>query len=68
MTLVGSDVVALFPSIMAKRTGRIFREEIETTEISFEGFDTDRARAYISINKDLVENLEDIEHLIPEKK
>ena len=68
MTLIGSDVVALFPSITAEKTSKIVRKEIENSEIKFEGMDTERARAYIVINIEDTENLEEIEHLLPKRK
>ena len=51
MSLVGSDVVVLFPSITAERSARIVRDEIQRSEITFEGFDDEKARAYIYMNK-----------------
>ena len=43
MRLVGSDVVALYPSITADRTDRINREEVIKSDIKIEGLDVDRA-------------------------
>ena len=68
MSLVGSDVVALFPSITAERSARIVREEIERSEIMFEGFDDEKARAYINMNKEIISDYEDIAHLLPKRK
>ena len=68
MSLVGSDVVALFPSITAERSGRIVREEIQRSEIKFEGLDKDRALAYVTINKDKIVDYEKIVPLLPSKK
>ena len=34
----GNDVVALFPSIQAEKTGEIIRDKVEKTEVDFEGF------------------------------
>ena len=65
MSLVGSDVVALFPSITAERSGRIVREEIQRSEIKFEGLDKDRALAYVAINKDKIVDYEKIVPLLP---
>ena len=68
MSLVGSDVVALFPSITAERSARIVRKEIERSEIVFEGFDDEKARAYINMNKEIISDYEDIAHLLPKRK
>ena len=66
-SLVGSDVVALFPSIKADNTGKIVRKQIEESEVVFEGFDNKKGRAYIKINEDEI-NVEDIKHLLPKRK
>ena len=50
--LVGSDAVALFPSITAATTAEIVKQEILKSEIKFEGFDVERGRAYLAINKE----------------
>ena len=68
MSLVGSDVVALFPSITAATSGRIVREEIIRSEIEFEGLDVEKALAYVAINRDMIEDIEDLENVIPKRK
>ena len=68
LSLVGSDVIALFPSITADNTGKIIREQIIRSEIKLEGFDTEKARAYIVINKDEITNIEDLENILPIRK
>ena len=68
ITLIGNDVTALYPSLSAKNTARIIKEAIVKSEVDFRGFDVDKGRAYIAINSDLVENMEDIKHLIPTRK
>ena len=68
MSLVGSDVVALFPSITAERSARIVRDEIQRSEITFEGFDDEKARTYIYMNKEKITDYEDIAHLLPKRK
>ena len=65
MSLVGSDVVALYPSLTSERTGRIVRESIEKSEVKFEGFDDEKGRAYIGINRGYAGNLTEIEHTLP---
>ena len=67
MTLVGSDVVALYPSITADRTARIIRDEIIKSEIELEGLDIERALAYIAINKNELEDIEELTELLPKR-
>ena len=65
MSLVGSDVVALYPSLTSKRTGEIVRESIENSEVTFEGFNDEKGRAYIGMNRSYAGNIEEIEHTLP---
>ena len=67
LSLVGSDVVALYPSLSKDNTARIVKKKIIESEVEFKGFDTERARAYIKMNTDEVEDLSEIEHLLPER-
>ena len=70
LSLVGSDVVALFPSIKADTTAKIVMDAIEKSEIQFDGVDYDKARAYVAINIDDID--EDLKQrlgkLIPTRK
>ena len=68
MTLIGSDVVALFPSLTADRTAKIIRKEIKNSEIQLEGLDLQRARVYIVINRDTTDDLKEIEDVLPRRK
>ena len=68
MTLIGSDVVALFPSLTADRTATIIRKEIKNSEIQLEGLDLQRARVYIVINRDTTDDLKEIEDVLPRRK
>ena len=45
LSLIGSDVIALYPSLTADNTGKIVREQIIKSEIKLEGLDIDKARA-----------------------
>ena len=67
ISLVGSDVVALYPSIKAENTARIVEKMIRKSEIKFEGFDTKKARAYLRINENDIEDIKNIEHLLPSR-
>ena len=68
LCLIGNDVKALFPSIKSKNTGRIIREAVEKTTMEFEGFDQQKALAYIVMNRELTSDLEELEHLLPTRK
>ena len=65
LCLVGSDVKALFPSIKSEKTGQIIREAIQKTSITFDGFNQEKALAYICMNQELTTNIEEIAHLLP---
>ena len=67
MALVGNDVVALFPCIMAEKTNRIVRDEIMLSEIKIEGKDLERAKAFIERNKNNLKDIEGIEHTLPKR-
>ena len=49
LSLIGSDVVALYPSLTADRTAALVRKKIEESEIKFEGFDYNLGRAYFVV-------------------
>ena len=68
ITLVGNDVTALYPSLTAENSARIAKKQILKSKVRFEGFNMDRGRAYLTINKDKIENLDEIEHLLPKRK
>ena len=65
LCLIGNDVKALFPSIKSEKTGKIIRTALENTEMEIEGFDVEKALAYIAINQELTTDIEDLTHLLP---
>ena len=67
-SIVGSDVTALYPSIKSESTGRIIRKRLEKTSLEIEGFSVEKALAYISMNQDLTTDLQEIAHLLPNRK
>ena len=67
-SLVGNDVKALFPSIKSANTGKIIREAVENTTVEFEGFDHQKALAYVAMNTDLTSGRSELEHLLPTRK
>ena len=68
VALVGSDVVALYPSLSAERTAKIVKNQIIKSRIKFEGFDTKKALAYLKINEQEIQDPEEISHLLPTRK
>jgi hypothetical protein len=67
LTLVGNDVIALFPSMESKNTGRIVREEVEKSTIKYEGFNMRLGVKYVAMNREYTGGLEEIEHLLPHR-
>ena len=55
--LIGSDVLALFPSIKSRNTGIIVRKRVEKTSLKFPGFNTRHGLRYIQMNKHLTGDL-----------
>jgi hypothetical protein len=45
--LLGNDVVALFPSIKSKSTGKIVRKRVEISPLEFKGFNWKQGARYI---------------------
>ena len=68
MSLIGNDVVALFPSIKSRTTGIIIRMEAEKSPIKVEGFEFEKGLKYIVMNKKYTGNLKTIANLIPWRK
>ena len=66
--MFGSDVVALFPSMTEKRTGKIVREQAEKSDLKCDGFDWSQVALYISINREKTGDLAKIERLLPWRK
>ena len=65
LTVIGNDVIALFPSLDSANTGRIVREEVQTSTIKIEGFNVRLGVRYISMNREYTGDLGEIEHLLP---
>ena len=65
LTVIGNDVIALFPSLDSANTGRIVREEVQTSTIKVEGFNARLGVRYVAMNREYTGDLEEIEHLLP---
>ena len=53
--IIGSDVVALFPSIKSMSTGLIVRHRVEKSSLKFPGFNYRQGARYIKMNEDTLE-------------
>ena len=67
LTVIGNDVVALFPSLDSADTGRIVREEVEKSTIGIDGFNVRLGVRYIAMNREYTGELDDLEHLLPRR-
>ena len=65
LTVIGNDVISLFPSLNSENTGKIVREEVEKSTITFEGFNVRLGLRYIVTNREYTGDLEPIEELLP---
>ena len=65
LTVLGNDVIALFPSLDSVNTGRIVREEVQGSTIKMDGFNVKLGVRYIAMNREYTGDLEEIEHLLP---
>ena len=63
--LIGLDVVALFPSMQSKTTGKIIRQYVRDSPLKIEGFDWREGARYIVINKKYTGDLECIWKVLP---
>lgn len=68
MSLVGNNVIALFPNIQSRSTGKIVRDEVERSPLVIEGFDYKLGTKYIVMNKQYTGNLKPIANLLPWRK
>ena len=68
MCLLGLDVVALFPSMSAKKTGEVVRQRLLKSKMKFSGFDWRRGAVYIVMNKNLTGNLGPLWKILPYRR
>ena len=67
-TLIGSDVVSLFPSLTAENTAKAVRSQALKSGIIWENIDSKWLRLYIHLNRNLSSDISQIEHLLPKKR
>ncbi len=66
--MVGSDIVSLFPSITATQGGKLCREALLETDISFEGVNYQELAIYIALNYSSHFKIPaDVRNLIPQR-
>ena len=68
MMLLGSDVVALFPSLSATNTSKIVRKQVTKSPIVWQNIDHTWLRLYVHLNRNMTSDISKIEHLLPYKK
>ena len=66
--IIGSDVVALFPSIKSRNTGMIVRKRVEKTTLKFPGFNYRQGLRYIKMNLNLTGDLSALRYLMPRRR
>ena len=65
--LLGSDVVSLSPSLRAKNTSKIVRDQVRKSPITWQNIDHTWLRLYIHLNEHLID-VSEVKHLLPYKK
>ena len=65
MSVIGNDVICLFPSLDSVNTGKIVREEVEKSTIQIDGFNVRLGLRYIVMNQEYTGDLEPIRKLLP---
>ena len=66
--IIGSDVVALFPSIKSKSTGIIIRRRVEKSSLKFPGFNYRQGARYIVMNRNYTGDLHGIANILPRRR
>ena len=66
--MLGSDVVPLFPSLSARNTAKIVREQVQKSPITWQKIDIDWLRLYIHLNEKMADDISEVAHLLPFKK
>ena len=65
ITMIGSDVVALFPSLTAKETGEDCESQVLKSPLRVDGGNYREMARYCTGNRKLAGNLDEIKHLLP---
>ena len=65
LTIVGNDVVSLFPSLDSVTTGKIVRGEVTRSTMEIDGFETKLGLRYIVMNEQYTSDLGPLRRLLP---
>ena len=60
-----SDVIALFPNIMSRNSGKIVRKTVEKILLQFDGFDWKHGARYIVRNRSMTSDLQELWGVLP---
>ena len=60
VAVVGSDVIALFPSLQERNTGKIIAEEVRVSEMKLDGLNYQQISLYVRMNRDLTGDLRNL--------
>ena len=66
--VIGSDVVALFPSLKSRSTGIIVRRRVERSTVKFPGFNYRQAARYIIMNENYTGDLQGLRSILPRRR
>ena len=67
-TMIGSDVVSLFPSLTAVETAKAVRSQAMKCSIKWDNIDSRWLRLYVHLNQHLSSDITPIKHLLPKKR
>jgi hypothetical protein len=65
LIILGSDVVALFPNLTSKRTGKKVRGQVEKSELKIDGVNFKEVVRYVKVNEDHTSGLGELRKLLP---
>jgi hypothetical protein len=65
LSVIGNDVISLFPSLDSANTGRIVCEEVERSSMEIDGFNERLGLKYIAMNEEYTGDLEPLRNLLP---
>ena len=68
LILIRTDVVGLFPSITAPRTGRIVRYKVQGSSLKFKDMNFKQASLYVYLNQDKTGDLDELRQCFPWRK
>ena len=67
-TMIGSDVISLFPSLTAIETAKAVRSQALKCSISWDDIDSRWLWFYIHLNQRFSSDISQVKHLLPQKR